>query len=253
MSDDNFVTIVNGIEEGRTVGMNLSKSIRYILSGSVGQLLTVFSSTAMGLPTPLLPAQILWVNLVTESLPAMSLMADPPEENYMSKPPLNPEGRFLSGEGGAIFRKGLLFSINTLGLFTGGLMWGGWSLGRARTMAFSQLVVNRVFNLINERKTKDAMTGAKVKNNPLILPAAALSTAMLAAAVYLPFMRPLFSTVPIGLGDWALLTANAVTAGKIDSLLEKGGEKKKSKTTVHVGGGRPVLELYPAEPTTVRD
>ncbi|NLP18990.1 MAG: cation-translocating P-type ATPase, partial [Firmicutes bacterium] len=208
LSDDNFVTIVNGIEEGRTVGMNLSKSLRYILSGSVGQLVMVFSSAALGLPAPLLPTQILWINLVTESLPAMALTADPPEGNYMNQPPLSPKGRFLPYQGRTILQKGVLFGICTFGLFSYGLMKGKWSLDKARTMAFSQLVINRIFNLINERKTA-ASKLQSVSKNPLILPAAATTVLMLAATMYLPFLSPLFSAVPIGLKDWGLLVTHA--------------------------------------------
>ena len=223
LSDDNFVTIVDGVEEGRTVSMNLSSSIRYILSGSLSQLLTVFAAAIWGLPTPMLPAQILWVNLVTESIPAISLTADPPEENYMSQPPLNPEGRFLPDQGKTIFRKGILFGLITFGLYIGGLTWGGWSLDKARTMAFSQLVVNRTFNLLNERK-KNQKT-PETRGNPLVLPAAALSISMLAATMYLPFMRPLFSTLPLHFKDWFLLIANALAASKIDSFLATGTAK----------------------------
>lgn len=219
LSDDNFVTIVNGIEEGRNVSMNLSKSVRYILVGSIGQLLTVFTTAVLGMPSPLLPPQILWVNLVTESLPAMALTADPPEKNYMRRPPLNPEGRFLPDQGRSIFRKGMVFGLNTFALYATGLTFGGWSLEKARTMAFSQLVINRVFNLLRERSTKGEQ-GSSIRENPLILPASALTTVMLAATMYLPFMRPLFSTVPISLGDWVILTANAFAAGKVDTVLE---------------------------------
>ncbi|NMB40687.1 MAG: cation-translocating P-type ATPase [Firmicutes bacterium] len=222
LADDNFVTIVDGIEEGRTVNANLTKSIHYILSGSFVQLLTVFTSAALGLPTPLLPAQILWVNLVTESIPAMSFTADPPEQNCMNQPSSNLKEEVFLEQGRAILQKGLVFGLTTFGLYAAGLKWGGWSLTKARTMAFSQLVINRVFDLLNERKRNMGVTG--VGRNPLILPAAALSASMLALTMYLPFMRPLFSTVPINFNDWILLAANAFAADKIDSLLESGNK-----------------------------
>ncbi len=226
LSDDNFVTIVNGIEEGRTVGMNLVKSVRYILSGSFGQLLTVFTSAALGFPAPLLPSQILWVNLVTESLPAMSLTADPPEKDYMTRPPFNPSKRFIQGRGKDILRKGVLFGLGTFGLFASGLTWWGWSLSKARTMAFSQLVINRVFNLISGRRSK----------NPLILPAAAMTVSTLAATMYFPFMNPIFSTVPLAFKDWLLLSANACVVGKIDNFL---GRKRSIANTITGGQYEP--------------
>lgn len=224
LSDDNFVTIVEGIEEGRTVSVNLSKSVRYILSGSISQVLTVFVSAALGLPAPMLPAQILWVNLVTESLPAISLTADPPEKSCMSRPPLDPRRGFLPDRGSAIFKKGVLFGLASFALYAAGLTWGGWTLAKARTMAFSQVVINRVFNLISERKAKIAGFSA-FGSNRLIMPAASLSAAMLAATIYLPFMRPLFSTVPIGPKDWALLAANALAANRIDQFLNYGDNR----------------------------
>ncbi len=243
LSDDNFVTIVNGIEEGRTVGVNLSKSVGYILSGSLGQLMAVFCSTVLGLPAPMLPSQILWVNLVTESLPAMAFTADPPEVDHMNRPPLKIEDRFLPDQGRALIRKGMLSGLTGFGLYAAGLTWGGWSLQKARTMAFSQLVVNRVFDLLNGRKGKHRNTAAG-GGNQLLLPAAALSVFALATTMYLPFMRPLFSTVPIGLKDWALLITNSFLASNIDSRLKSENE----------GGQRPPIKLPPtnSEGTAVK-
>lgn len=172
LSDDNFVTIVNGIEEGRTVGVNLSKSVGYILSGSMGQLIAVLCSTLLGLPSPMLPSQILWVNLVTESMPAMAFTADPPEKDHMNRPPARIEDRFLPDGGRAIIRKGMLTGLTGFALYAAGLTWGGWPLEKARTMAFSQLVVSRVVDLIYGQLGRDGdkSTGGK---NRLFLPAAA--------------------------------------------------------------------------------
>ena len=157
LADDNFVTIVNGIEEGRAVGINLTKSVSYILSGSLSQLLTVFATAILGLPTPLLPAQILWINLVTESLPAMALIADPPEEKLMNRPPINPEERFLwQQQGKIIFRRGIIFGLTTFSLYAAGLLWGRWP-PKARTMAFAQLVVNRVLSLLGKHRPRVQM------------------------------------------------------------------------------------------------
>lgn len=225
LSDDNFVTIVDGIEEGRTVSMNLAKSVRYILSGSAGQLLAVFTSAALGLPTPMLPSQILWVNLVTESLPAMSFTADPPERDCMRQPPFDPEEKFWPDQGRAILRKGALSGLIAFTLYAAGLRWGGWSLAKARTMAFSQLVVNKVFDLFAEQRAK-AVEAADTRGNPLLGPAAALSASMLAATIYLPFMRPLFSTVPLGMADWGYLILSALAAGRLDRRSGVGAAKK---------------------------
>lgn len=216
LSDDNFVTIVNGIEEGRTVSMNLSKSVRYILSGSVSQVLMVFGAAVFGLPTPLLPAQILWVNLVSESPPAMALTADPPASNYMNCPAINPAQTFEDDKQ-AIATKGLITGLAGFACYAASLTWGGWSLDKARTNAFSQMVVDRIFALFSERNRdkQDSRTG----KNPLLLPAAALSLGTLAAIVYTPALQPLFSTVPLGLKDWVLFLVQSVTTSKIEQLV----------------------------------
>ncbi len=216
LSDDNFATIVAGIEEGRTVGDNLAKSVRYVLSGSLGQVLAVFLAAVTGLPAPLLPPQLLWINLVTEGLPAMALTGDPPQVNCMRRPPLRPETRFFDNHGREIVRKGILTGLSTFGVYAGGLELGGWAPSKARTMAFSYLVIGRVFNLFDSRRTRGA--ALLESKNPYIVPAAGLSTVMLLLTMYFPALRPLFSTVPIGFGDWVLIGLTAGLAGRMDSL-----------------------------------
>lgn len=225
LSDDNFATIVAGIEEGRTVGDNLAKSVRYVLSGSLGQVLAVFLASMAGLPTPLLPPQILWINLVTEGLPAMALTGDPPQPNCMQRPPVPPESRFFARNSHEIVRKGVLTGLSTFGLYAGGVEFAGWSPGKARTMAFSHLVMGRVFHIFDSRRSRDNTDGTLSKN-PYLLPAAGLSTAMLLLTMYFPFFRPFFSTVPIGLGDWALIGLTSGLAGRVDTLLAGSSRKK---------------------------
>ncbi|NLJ75855.1 MAG: cation-translocating P-type ATPase [Peptococcaceae bacterium] len=216
--DDNFSTIVAGIEEGRTVGENIDKSIRYVLSGNAGQVLAVFLAAISGLPSPLLPAQLLWTNLVTEGFPAMALAADPPSTDCMRRRSMQSGRNVLnSGSSLEIIRKGILSGITTFGVYAGGLSTG-WLPGKARTMAFAHLVMSRVFNLFDSQRINHGRSAAKTKNH-FILPAAGLSTAMLALTMYAPCLQPLFSTVPMGVGDWALIGVTSGIAGRMDSLL----------------------------------
>ncbi|MDA8442905.1 MAG: HAD-IC family P-type ATPase [Peptococcaceae bacterium] len=218
LSDDNFSTIVAGIEEGRTVGENLTKSVRYVLSGSVGQVLAVFLAAVVGLPTPLLPPQILWINLVTEGVPAMALTGDPPHPECMNRPPLKPQQRFSAQNKKEIIRKGILTGLTTFGVYAGGLAYG-WVPMKARTMAFSHLVMGRVFSLFDTRRTQLRLASTAV--NPYILPAAGLSTGMLLLTMYVPVIRPLFSTIPMGLADWALIGFTSSFVSRLDTWFAK--------------------------------
>lgn len=236
LSDDNFATIVAGIEEGRTVGENLTKSVRYVLSGSVGQVLAVFMAAVAGLPTPLLPPQILWINLVTEGLPAIALTADAPHPECMSRPPLRPEQRFSAKNKKEIVRKGILVGLTTFGVYAGGLAYG-WPPMKARTLAFSHLVMGRVFSLFETRRSINAGT---IKN-PYILPAAGLSTAMLLLTMYVPVIRPLFSTIPMGLADWAIIGFTSSFVGWMDNWVAH-MEKKVNHTRL-LSAHKPVALL----------
>lgn len=227
LSDDNFATIVAGIEEGRTVGDNIGKSIRYVLSGNSGQVLAVFLAAVSGLPVPLVPSQILWINLVTEGFPAMALAADPPPADCMRRPPVRPEERvFTAGANSEIIRKGILSGITTFGVYAGGL-GAGWAPVKAQTMAFAHLVMSRVFNIFDSRRASRA-GDAPGAGNRFVLPAAGLSTVMLALTMYIPALRPLFSTVPMGLGDWALIGMTSGIAGRLDTLLRGPARKPVS-------------------------
>ncbi|MFO7173107.1 MAG: HAD-IC family P-type ATPase, partial [Bacillota bacterium] len=127
LADDNYATIVAAVEEGRGIYDNIRKFIRYLLACNTGEVLTMFLAAAARLPLPLLPIQILWVNLVTDGLPAMALGMDPPEPDVMSRPPRRPdEGVFSRGLGGKILGRGLLIGLGTLALFLWGLL--GWGL-----------------------------------------------------------------------------------------------------------------------------
>ncbi len=220
LADDNFTTIVAGIEEGRTVGENIDKSIRYILSGNAGQVLAVFLAAVSGLPSPLLPAQLLWINLMTEGFPAMALAADPPGADCMRRQSARAAGNVLNtASSREIIRKGILSGLTTFSVYAGGL-GAGWLPGKARTMAFAHLVMSRVFNLFDSRRASRGKNSGRPVNR-FILPAAGLSTAALALTMYVPSLRPLFSTVPMQLADWALIGATSGIAGRMDSLLRR--------------------------------
>lgn len=219
LTDDNFATIVTAVEEGRTVGDNIRKSIRYVLAGNFGEVLAIFVAAVSGLPLPLVPSQILWVNLVTESIPAMAMGADPPEADVMSRPPIQSnEGILAGGLGSKIVAHSILTGLTTFGVFAGTLMLGG-GLVKARTMAFANLVVSQLFNFFDCRKPNNVLPVEGKTGNKLMVPSAGASGALLLSAIYVPPMSALFQTVPLGIADWGILLLSTGLVGRIDHLL----------------------------------
>ncbi|MGB4177414.1 MAG: cation-translocating P-type ATPase, partial [Halanaerobiales bacterium] len=146
LADDNFATIVKAIEEGRKIYNNIRKFIRYLLACNIGELLAIFIGIATGLPLPLLPIQILWVNLVTDGLPALALGFDEDNDDLMKKRPRDPEESILSQEMvGHIISQGILIGISTIMAFLIAIYKLGLGLNTARTMAFSTLVFSQLF------------------------------------------------------------------------------------------------------------
>lgn len=158
ISDDNFAAIVAAVEEGRGIYDNIRKFIRYLLSCNLGEVLTMFLGTLTGLPLPLLPIQILWVNLVTDGLPAMALGVDGTEPDIMKRVPRQPEESvFARGLGQKILIRGTIIGLATLFVFVIGL-WYGVGLLAARTMAFTTLVFLSFFmSLIASRNAAESL------------------------------------------------------------------------------------------------
>ncbi|HOF03876.1 MAG TPA: cation-translocating P-type ATPase, partial [Atribacterota bacterium] len=138
LTDDNFSSIVSAVEEGRKIYQNIQKFFRFLLSCNLGEILTIFIAILIGLPRPLLPIQILWVNLVTDGLPALALGMDSAEKDIMTQPPRNPNQGIFSGKMGFnIFSQGFFIGFITLFIFYYG--YSRYSLVVGETMAFATL------------------------------------------------------------------------------------------------------------------
>lgn len=206
--DDNFATIVRAIEEGRAIYDNIRKFIRYLLSCNVGEVLVMFLAAFLGLPLPLLPIQILFVNLVTDGLPAMALGVDPPAPGVMDRPPRPPkEGIFARGLGTKIAFRGMLIGVSTLLVF-------GWSMGplgmglrEARTMALATLIMSQLLHVFDARAEDRSFLEVGLFSNPWALLAVLLSVGMLLGVVYVPTLRELFKTDPLSSVDWIIVMA----------------------------------------------
>ncbi|MDK2855064.1 MAG: P-type Ca2+ transporter type [Bacillota bacterium] len=205
IEDDNFTTIVAAVEEGRAVYDNIRKFIRYLLTCNMGEVMTMLLAAVFGLPLPLLPIQILWVNLVTDGLPALALGFDPPAPDIMERPPRHPGESILSrGLAGKVLARGLGIGLLTVGVFVLAARAGG-GIERARTMAFTVLVLQQLFYVFECRSETKPIFAVGLFSNPYLLVAAALSLAMQLGALYHPFLKVVFHTEAPAGREWALL------------------------------------------------
>ena len=226
--DDNLATLVSAVEQGRCVYANIRKFVRYLLSCNIGEVLTMFGGIIMGMPIVLLPAQILLVNLVTDGLPAIALGLEPPEKDIMSRPPRrSTEGFFAGGLMWKIVFRGIFIGLSTLASFSIVLRTGG-SLEAGRTAALVTLVMSQLIHVFECRSETKTLFGINIFGNMRLVLAVLVSAAALAAAVLIPQLCTVFSTVMLTRAQ--LLTALGLSAavpvlGSIANLLFRPKER----------------------------
>lgn len=204
IEDDNFTTIVAAVEEGRAIYDNIRKFIRYLLSSNTGEVVTMLIAALLALPLPLLPIQILWVNLLTDGFPALALGFDPPTENIMMRPPRDRnESIFSRGLGRKIIFRGLTMGFLTVAVFMLGLTSGHLTL--ARTLAFTVLVMQQLFHVLECRSEHQSVFAVGLFGNPYLLLAVAVSFGLQWAVLYKPTFYHIFSTVPLTLEEWGVV------------------------------------------------
>ncbi|MDR1629332.1 MAG: cation-translocating P-type ATPase [Oscillospiraceae bacterium] len=193
--DDNFATLVAAIEEGRMIYQNIRKFIRYLLSCNVGEVLTMFVGMLVGLPVVLLPIQILWINLVTDGLPAIALGLDPADGDVMEEPPRHSnEGVFAHGLMTKIIFRGIVIAACTLLVF---VRLQAFGLETARTGAFFTLVITQLFHVFECKSEKKTILDIHYFNNLYLFGAAMISFFMIFAVIYVPSLQPIFNTVAL--------------------------------------------------------
>lgn len=206
LGDDNFATIVKAIAEGRKIYNNIRKFIRYLLACNTGELLAVFLGILMGLPIPLLPIQILWVNLVTDGLPALALGMDNDSDDVMEKPPRDPEESILAGGMVAhLVSQGSLIGISTIIAFLIAVYHLGADINTARTMAFSTLVFSQLFFVFSCRSEDYAFWQLSPFSNIYLLGAVLLSSIMQLGVIYSPFLSRFFKTSILEIEQWVIV------------------------------------------------
>jgi len=203
--DDNFATIKAAIKEGRNIYENIRKFIRYLLASNVGEILVMLFAMILGLPLPLVPIQILWVNLVTDGLPAMALGVDLPEENVMKRKPRSPkEGVFSRGLGWKVVSRGFLIGAMTLLAFMIVYHNDSSKLSYAQTVAFATLVMAQLIHVFDCRSEKSVLSRNPFGNMFLVWSVIS-SLALVLVVIYYPPLQPIFHTLPIAGKDWLLI------------------------------------------------
>ncbi|PLS06495.1 calcium-translocating P-type ATPase, SERCA-type [Neobacillus cucumis] len=203
--DDNFATIKAAIKEGRNIYENIRKFVRYLLASNVGEILVMLFAMLLALPLPLVPIQILWVNLVTDGLPAMALGLDQPEENVMKRGPRSPnEGVFSRGLGWKVVSRGFLIGLVTLLAFMIVYHNDPSQLPYAQTVAFATLVMAQLIHVFDCRSEKSVLSRNPFGNQYLVW-AVISSLLLMLVAIYYPPLQPIFHTLPIAAKDWLLI------------------------------------------------
>ena len=206
LTDDNFASIVAAIEEGRAIFDNIRRFIHFLLSCNIGELLAMFLASLLGLPLPLLPIQILWVNLATDSLPALALGVEPAEPGGMERPPRPPsEGVITRRIASIMLMQGTVIGILTLGAFVIEYFVMGGSVERARVIAFSTTIFAQNVHAFNVRSNRHSVFKLGLFSNPWLLVAFGVVIISELAVIYVPFLQPIFKTMPLGAQDWALV------------------------------------------------
>ncbi|MFA5272116.1 MAG: calcium-translocating P-type ATPase, SERCA-type [Candidatus Omnitrophota bacterium] len=206
VTDDNFASIVAAVEEGRGIYDNIKKFIHYLLSCNAGEILVMFVSSLVGLPIPLLPIHILWVNLITDGLPALALGVDTTDPNIMKRQPRAANEAVVTKQRAiAMLLQGAFIALCSLSAFCLVLFVEKEGIVRARTAAFIVLACAQLAHSFNCRNERESIFKIGFLTNKKLILAVAISFFLQMAVVYLPFLQKIFKTQNLGLYDWVLV------------------------------------------------
>jgi Ca2+-transporting ATPase len=220
--DDNFATIVKAVGEGRKIYDNIRKFVKYLLTTNSGEIWTLFLAPLAGLPVPLLPIHILWINLVTDGLPALALSVEPAEDDVMKRPPRNPKE--------SIFAHGLGIHAVWVGLLMGGIVLfaQAWAIRTAhvhwQTMVFTVLCLTQLGHVMAIRSEKVSLFTMGVFSNLPLFGAVAITFVLQMATVYVHPLNRIFKTEPLTLSELALviaLSSGVFIAVEIEKLIRR--------------------------------
>ena len=239
LTDDNFATIVSAVEQGRGIYANIKKAIHYLLSCNIGEMLTIFLATALDFrQMPLVPVQLLWLNLVTDSLPALALGVEPVEKNVMEHRPRDAgEKLFAGGFAWRLCWQGCMVGLLTLcAFFLGQYIIPGPSAPSAvaNTMAFATLTICQLFHAFDVRSEEESLLKTGIFSNKAMNKAFLAGMAMQLAVLCLPPLQGIFSTVPLSGAQWGAvlgLAAAPVAVCELTKAVSRWGKKKTAEDT----------------------
>lgn len=224
LTDDNFASIVNAVEEGRCIYDNIQKVLFYLMSCNVGEILLMLMASLLGWPAPLLPIQLLWINLVTDGLPALALSVEKPEPGIMKRKPRSSKESMLSMRSGlTLLLQGSL--VGGVALMAFGIIYlthpnSEEAVGRARTMAFCVLVYGELLRALTARSQTLTVAQLGFFSNPLLLGTIGVSFLLQLSVVMLPFARPVFESVQHFAWEWVVLFISALTPATVVEVLK---------------------------------
>lgn len=223
--DDNFATIVNAVEEGRVIFSNIKKFVSFLLSCNIAEVLIVFISILLGLPSPLTPIQLLWLNLVTDAFPALALGVEPAEPGLMEEPPRDPKESIISGEVKTnLIMQSIYITIAVLAAYIVGLKWiFPDSIEGAHTMVFATLITSELLRAFSVRSTKYTLKELGFTTNPNLIKAVLLSFSLLLVVMYVPVLTELFEVVSLT-WEWIpvlILSLIPLVLGEIGKIVRR--------------------------------
>jgi Ca2+-transporting ATPase len=240
--DDNFATIVTAVREGRRIYDNIRKFIRYVMAGNIGEIVAILMAPFLGMPIPLLPIQILWVNLVTDGLPGLALAMEPEERAIMRRPPRPPdESVFARGMGYQVLWTGILIGVITLAV-----QWWAMRMGSEnwQTMAFTALTMCQMFVVIAIRSDREGLHVIGVLSNRHLAGAVLLTFLLQLAVIYIPALNPIFKTAPLTAAELAismLVPAFVLVAVELEKVGIRRGWLYRERSATPAPDHRPAI------------
>ena len=227
LTDDNFVTIVEAVKQGRNIYDNIKKAVHFLLSTNIGEIVTIFVGLILGLKSPLLAIQLLWINLVTDSLPAIALGLEKPEKDIMQRKPIDSKkGIFANGLWNKIILEGTMIGVLTLVAFSIGNKY--YTLEVARTMAFLSIGFLELIHSINVKNEKSIFETGLFENKYLV-GSFVLGIFVQAIVVVVPAFAKVFEVVPLSLTQWIITIAISILPIPVIELQKKIDSKNEIK------------------------
>lgn len=217
LTDDNFSTIVSAIEEGRNIFNNIKKSVMFLLSCNLGEIFALFVAILLNWAAPLKPIHILWVNLITDSLPALSLGVDPGDKSVMNDNPRDPKENFLKQGGISLVLNGVLIGVLTLFAFQFGLKKYG-NITHAQTMAFVVLSVSQLVHSLNMRHTEKSIFQVGLFTNKFLIFSILFGIFLQDIIITVPFLANTFGVFDLTMKDWLVVSGLSIVPLVINEI-----------------------------------